>query len=110
MSRSIANWLLLRFLFLRLKVRGAGQIFRKGLHHAQGYLRHELSQRIPLRSFPRLRFSWDPTFERAENIERLFKTLEEENAARAAEDATGANKATQLEDEVGGEGEGDGVE
>lgn len=59
---------------------------QEGLHHAQGYLRHELTQRIPLRSFPRLRFNWDPTFERAETIERLFRTLEEEKAARPAEE------------------------
>ena len=52
-----------------------------GLDHAQGYLRHELSQRIDLRVFPRLRFHWDPTFERAENIERLIASLHKDNAA-----------------------------
>jgi ribosome-binding factor A len=57
----------------------------EGLQHAQGYLRRELSQRIPLRTFPRLRFNWDPTYERAENIERLFKTLEDEQAASSSE-------------------------
>ena len=51
-----------------------------GLEHAQGYLRHELAQRIDLRVFPRLRFHWDPTFERAENIERLIASLHEDNA------------------------------
>jgi ribosome-binding factor A len=47
-----------------------------GLEHAQGFLRSELAQRIELRVFPRLRFRYDPTFERAENIERLFASLE----------------------------------
>jgi ribosome-binding factor A len=46
-----------------------------GLEHAQGYLRRELAQRIDLRQFPRLRFHWDPTFERAEAIEQLIVSL-----------------------------------
>jgi ribosome-binding factor A len=50
----------------------------EGLEHAQGFLRHELSQRVELRVFPRLRFRWDPTFERAERIERLIASLHEE--------------------------------
>jgi ribosome-binding factor A len=49
-----------------------------GLKHAQGYLRRELSQRIELRTFPRLRFHWDPTYERAEKIERLIASLHEQ--------------------------------
>lgn len=50
----------------------------EGFLHAQGFLRSELAQRVDLRSFPRLRFRWDPTFERAERIEKLFAQLEEE--------------------------------
>ena len=49
-----------------------------GFEHAQGFLRSELAQRIELRAFPRLRFRYDPTFERAENIERLFASLDTE--------------------------------
>ncbi len=48
----------------------------EGFLHAQGFLRSELAHRIDLRSFPRLRFRWDPTFERAERIEKLFSQLE----------------------------------
>jgi len=48
---------------------------KAGLDHASGYLRRELAQRIELRIFPRLRFHWDPTFERAERIEHLFASL-----------------------------------
>lgn len=51
----------------------------EGLEHAQGHLRYNLSQRIELRNFPRLRFHWDPTFERAEKIERLIASLHQEN-------------------------------
>lgn len=46
-----------------------------GLEHAQGFLRHNLSQRVELRTMPRLRFHWDPTYERAEKIERLIASL-----------------------------------
>jgi ribosome-binding factor A len=46
-----------------------------GLKHASGYLRSELSKLIELRTFPRLRFHWDPTFEKAERIERLIASL-----------------------------------
>jgi ribosome-binding factor A len=52
-----------------------------GLEHAQGFLRKQLSQRVELRQFPRLRFHWDPTAERAENIERLISTLHQETEA-----------------------------
>lgn len=54
----------------------------QGLIHAQGFLRSELSHRIELRSFPRLRFHWDATEERAEHIEKLFTELEQEEQTR----------------------------
>ncbi len=46
-----------------------------GLEHAKGFLRTELAHRIELRVFPRLRFRWDNTSERADRIERLFASL-----------------------------------
>jgi len=64
-----------------------------GLEHAQGFLRRELSQRVELRVIPRLRFRWDPTFERAERIERLIASLHTEEAPAPGsgekEDASG---------------------
>jgi len=60
---------------------------KDGLEHAQGYLRHELSKRVDLRVFPRLRFHWDPTFERAERIERLIASLHDESAGQNLSDA-----------------------
>lgn len=50
----------------------------EGLESASGFLRRELSARVDLRAFPRLRFHWDPTPENAEHMERLFKQLKEE--------------------------------
>ena len=49
-----------------------------GLESASGFLRRGLSQRVELRIFPHLRFHWDPTFERADRIDRLIASLHEE--------------------------------
>jgi len=46
-----------------------------GLEHASGFLRRQLAGRIELRSFPHLRFHWDPTPEHADHIERLLADL-----------------------------------
>jgi ribosome-binding factor A len=58
----------------------------EGLQHAQGYIRRELSQRVDLRTFPRLRFHWDPTYERAEHIERLIASLQNDESDNAAQE------------------------
>ncbi|HZU86131.1 MAG TPA: 30S ribosome-binding factor RbfA [Anaerolineaceae bacterium] len=50
----------------------------EGLERASAFLRHQLAQRIELRVFPRLRFRWDPTPERADRIERLLAEIREE--------------------------------
>jgi ribosome-binding factor A len=49
----------------------------QGMEHASGFLRSTLARRIDLRTFPRLRFFWDPTPERAERIERMIDSLSE---------------------------------
>lgn len=46
-----------------------------GLESASGYLRKILASRIELRTFPRLRFHWDPTPEHADHIEKLLAQL-----------------------------------
>jgi ribosome-binding factor A len=50
-----------------------------GFYSASGYLRSQLANRIELRTFPHLRFHWDPTLEHAENIERLISSLHKES-------------------------------
>jgi ribosome-binding factor A len=47
----------------------------EGLEHASGFLRHTLAAHIELRTFPRLRFHWDPTPEHADQIERLLAEI-----------------------------------
>jgi ribosome-binding factor A len=50
----------------------------EGLKHASGFLRSNLADKIALRSFPKLRFFWDETPEKAEKIERLLDSLLED--------------------------------
>jgi ribosome-binding factor A len=52
----------------------------EGLEHAKGFLRSHLADKIELRSFPKLRFFWDETPERAENIERMLDNLKKESS------------------------------
>ncbi len=72
-----------------------------GLESASGFLRSQLSQGIELRTFPKLRFYWDPTPENADRIEYLIKQLHEEEAAKAAAngDAAPAPAADEKEGE-----------
>jgi ribosome-binding factor A len=46
-----------------------------GMQHAGSYLRTALAARIDLRVFPRLRFHWDPTPERADRVEQILASL-----------------------------------
>lgn len=52
-----------------------------GMESASGFIRRMLAERVDLRSFPRLRFHWDPTPERADRIEQLLYTLRQEESA-----------------------------
>jgi ribosome-binding factor A len=51
----------------------------ESLASASGFLRSSLAQRIPLRSFPRLRFRWDQSFNQASAIEALLRQVREED-------------------------------
>lgn len=59
----------------------AGEILN-ALEHARGYLRSALAARMDLRTFPQLRFNWDPTPEKADRMEKLFAQLREESQER----------------------------
>ena len=67
-----------------------------GLESASGFLRSQLAAGIELRTFPRLRFYWDPTPENADRIEYLIKQLHEEEAAKAAA-GTGSESTAEEE-------------
>jgi ribosome-binding factor A len=74
----------------------------EGLQHAQGFLRTELARRIVLRMFPRLRFRWDATYERADKIEKLFAMLHEQEQA-AKDGFTGISSSMDREESASGE-------
>ena len=50
----------------------------QGMESASGFLRRNLTTKVELRTFPRLRFHWDPTPENADHIEKLLAQLREE--------------------------------
>ena len=49
-----------------------------GLESATPFIRKTLSDRIELRSFPRLRFHWDVTPEKADRIEQIIASIHAE--------------------------------
>jgi ribosome-binding factor A len=71
-----------------------------GFEHSQGYLRRSLAQRIDLRVFPRLRFHWDPTYERAERIERIIDSLHT-GERQPLETSDGTEPPTQEAEDAG---------
>ena len=48
-----------------------------GLQSAVGFIRGRLAKAIQLRSFPVIRFHWDPTPERGDRIDQLLNSLPE---------------------------------
>ena len=51
----------------------------QGLESATPFIRKTLSDRIELRSFPRLRFHWDVTPEKADRIEQIIASIHSED-------------------------------
>lgn len=50
----------------------------EGLNRASGFIRRQLSSQIELRVFPKLRFHWDVTPERADHIEQVLAEIRKE--------------------------------
>ena len=50
----------------------------EGFRSAAGYIRRKLAQSLDLRSFPQLRFHWDPVPENADRIDKLLASLHNE--------------------------------
>lgn len=54
----------------------------KALNRAAGFIRSQLVMSIShLRTFPEIRFHWDPTPERVERLDQIFAELEEEEGS-----------------------------
>lgn len=60
-----------------------------GFKRASGFLRSELARRIDLRTFPQLRFHWDPTPEHVEKIEKLLDSLSQQGQPTSEDDLPG---------------------
>ncbi|MGE5252289.1 MAG: 30S ribosome-binding factor RbfA [Bacteroidota bacterium] len=56
-----------------------------GLENASGFMRRALASRVELRTFPRLRFHWDPTPEHADHIEQVLASLRKKNETKKEE-------------------------
>lgn len=61
----------------------------KGFESASGFIRHQLASQIDLRTFPRLRFYWDPTPERIDRIEQLFHQIQQEEKPENNDESEG---------------------
>ncbi|WP_054522091.1 30S ribosome-binding factor RbfA [Thermanaerothrix daxensis] len=72
----------------------------EAFNHASGYIRRLLADRIELRVFPRLRFHWDPTPERADRIERLLAALRSSTSTPGAPEQPTAPDESEAEDET----------
>jgi ribosome-binding factor A len=51
----------------------------EGLERASGFIRRQLSSRVELRVFPRLRFHWDITPEHGDHIEKVLAEIRKES-------------------------------
>lgn len=58
----------------------------EGFRSASGFLRSQLARRIDLRSFPQLRFNWDPIPENADHIDKLIASLHNDDETDNSED------------------------
>jgi ribosome-binding factor A len=56
----------------------------QGFESASSYIRKLLSMRIELRAFPKLRFFWDPTPERADRIEQILSTIRDDEIVNSS--------------------------
>lgn len=73
----------------------------EGLESAGGFLRRSLAARIALRSFPRLRFHWDPTPEHADQIERILAGLRKDEPAGGPQASTTGDEHNERPEDPG---------
>jgi ribosome-binding factor A len=60
---------------------------KNALEKAKGYLRSQLASRIRLRSFPQLRFRYDPTNVRVARIDELLAEIKKEQGSAEEDDS-----------------------
>lgn len=80
----------------------------EGFTHASGFFRSRLATELDLRIFPRLRFHWDPTPERAAHIEELITSLQRESPQEMSErPSTTADAGVHNQSGPAGESDGE---
>ena len=55
-----------------------------GFKSAAGFMKRKISHRLELRHVPELKFVYDESFDRADAINRIFKTIHDENCIKRA--------------------------
>ena len=65
------------------------------LNHAAGHFRHEMGREIRLRYTPSLRFEEDTSIERADRIERLIRTIHDEDPHETHEEETAGSDESE---------------
>lgn len=73
-------------------------VVMNALRGAQGFLRSQLANRIPMRVFPHLRFRYDPSSSHGARIDELLSEISEELASDVAS-TTDVSEETSGEDD-----------
>lgn len=71
----------------------------KALHHATGFIRHELAERLTIRFMPEIAFKLDTSIEQGARILELIRALEEQEGQTPAHLVNG-HEATEAENGV----------
>lgn len=71
----------------------------KALHHATGFIRHELAERLTIRFMPEIAFKLDTSIEQGARILELIRALEEQEGEAPAYLVNG-HEATEAENGV----------
>jgi ribosome-binding factor A len=82
----------LRYAKIFVSVMGDGEEKKstiEALHHATGFLRHELAGRLTIRFMPEILFKLDNSIEQGSRILSLIRGLEEQETPKPAEDKVG---------------------
>lgn len=71
----------------------------QGLKNANGFLRHELAQRLTIRYMPQLAFKLDTSIEEGARILNIINRVEQEDKAKQAATSSGAQDAPERDAE-----------
>lgn len=73
--------------FVSTLEQGGGEAVMAALQGARGFLRSKLADRISMRTFPQLRFRYDPSAAHGARIDQLLAELSEDHGSVENEDS-----------------------